>query len=146
MLTAIAAFFAKQSVKSFIGTSLEFIIEHWRAILILVLIVAALIKSHNIGFESADNYWIKENNRQVKLLNAKIARIETESAAEAKTLRTEASDLRERLRLMNASFPTIVAHDISGKVLKCDGKEVVPFLGPDFTESWNRLNKAGELK
>lgn len=146
MITAIAAFFARQSLKSFIGMSLEFILTHWKILLLAAVLIYTHVKFYNAGFDSADSHWIKQNNRQVKVLNDKIKRIENDSSAEAKALRAKATELEARLATLTASFPTIVAHDASGQVLKCEGKEVVPYLGPDFTESWNRLNKAGELK
>lgn len=128
------------------GDFFKFILEHWHIVLLIVVLVVYSRNVYNLGYSAADTAWIAENKRQVNALNESIDKLKYDSEQEAKALRASAVDLKARLDLLVISFPTVVAHDSQGNILKCDGKEVIPYLGPDFTDSWNRLNEEGKLK
>jgi hypothetical protein len=98
------------------------------------------------GFKAADSQWVTAHNKEVAALNKKIAGIESSSHTEAEKLRAQVSELQAKLDKVKAATPIIVAHDIKGEALKCDGKEVVPYLGSDFTKAWNNLNEEGAMK
>ena len=129
---------------------LKLILLYWKEILLALLVTFILYRIYDwiyqSGYDKADAVWIEKHNKEVKILNTKIAKLEKDSKSEATTLKAEAADLKVKLNLLSASFPAIVAHDSKGEKLKCEGKEVVPYLGSDFSNSWNRLNEEGAMK
>lgn len=133
-----------------LSTGLKLILEYWKQIIGALLLLYVLYSIYDwiyqSGYDKADSVWIEKHNKDVKALNEKIEKLEKDSRTEASTLKAEAAELKVKLDLLSASFPDIVAHDSKGEKLKCDGKEVVPYLGPDFTKSWNRLNEEGAMK
>lgn len=131
--------------------ALKVICIHWKKIVFALSFSYALYYgyswSYSRGYEIADAKWITQNDKQVRELNAKILKLEEASRAEVLQLKTEAIELRKRLENLSASFPIIIARDSYGKALKCNDQEIgVPYLGFDFTESWNRLNEEGAMK
>lgn len=127
-----------------------FLRKEWKAILLAFLVIFILSWIANslieYGENKADAAWITKNNKQVKALNEKIARLEADSKKEADKLKEDKLDLEKRLAAVLAEGPKIVLRDVQGKPLKCDGKEVIPYLGQDFTDQWNRLNEEGAMK
>lgn len=132
------------------STLLKLILKYWKHIIGVLLLLYCLYSIYNwiyqSGYEKADAVWIEKHNKDVKTLNEKISKLERDSKKEASTLKAEAAELKTKLDLLSASFPRIVAHDSKGEKLKCDGKEIVPYLGLDFADSWNRLNEEGAMK
>lgn len=118
------------------------------AITALVLIVGGLIywAGDSNGFDRADDAWIKKHNAGVSALNTKIESLEKTSRSEVKELKTANFNLQARLAVEVSKTPTIVMHNSAGEVIKYGGKEIVPYLGPSFTDAWNRLNGEGEMK
>ena len=112
----------------------------------LVILAAAAYAVWNHGYDFADAKWVKTHNKQVKALNDKIAKIESTSKTEADNLRKDVAVLEAKLAKVTSAAPIIIAHDAKGDVLKCDGKEVVPYLGSDFSKVWNQLNEEGAMK
>lgn len=127
-----------------------FVRKEWKLILLcfiaIYLLQLACNKLIDYGFNKADAIWIEKNNKQVKQLNDKIADLEATSRREADRLKTEKAELTERLNAKLAEGPKIILRDVQGKPLKCDGKEVIPYLGNDFSEMWNSLNEEGAMK
>lgn len=116
------------------------------AVLILVFFSGMAYFVWHHGYDFADAKWVTAHNRKVKELNDKIERLENLSEKEASTLRTKIVELEKKLSKTVDNAPLIMAHDQHGDKLKCDGKEVIPYLGPDFGKVWNRLNEEGAMK
>jgi hypothetical protein len=115
-------------------------------ILIMIILAGAAYGVWTHGYNHADAKWVSTHNKQVKALNKKIAKLEGDSKEEADKLREQVATLQTKLTKISSKAPIIVAHDHKGDVLKCEGKEVVPYLGSDFTDVWNRLNEEGAMK
>lgn len=98
------------------------------------------------GFAAADKVWVDKYNKEIGTRNKRIAALEKSSKEEADEHKKAKAELEKKLTAALKRTPTIVTHDSKGQVFKCEGKEVVPYLGPDFTDAWNRLNEEGAMK
>lgn len=114
----------------------------------LVLIVGALIyfAGDSNGYDRADAAWVTRHNQGVSALNTKIESLEKLSVTEVKDLKEANADLQKRLDSEINKTPTIFMRNSEGEEVKYDGKKIVPYLGQEFTDAWNRLNEEGEMK
>lgn len=116
------------------------------AILIMVILSGAAYAVWHHGYKFADSKWVTAHNKEVGELNKKIKGIEDSSKTEAENLRKQVTELQAKLEKIKTAAPIIVTHDVKGEVLKCEGKEVVPYMGSEFSTVWNRLNEEGAMK
>lgn len=142
---------AVEAVEAAIET--EKAVAKFRKMMLCALITLAVLAAaaffiyrwgYNGGYNSADTKWVASHNKEVEALNAKIAALEKSSRDEAGTLRAQVMELKAKLD--KTPVKTIVLHDSAGKVMQCEGKDVVPYLGSDFTDAWNKYNEEGAMK
>ena len=133
-------------VKAFLSGAMRFVSKHWKTLLFLVLLYIYSSLVYDFGFNSADKGWIDFHNRRVKELNDKIARLERESKAEAKTLKADAAAAQWSLEALAKEFPKMTAKDKDNRPLTCNGQTVTIYLGSDFSKAWNELNDKGAEK
>lgn len=133
-------------LKLLAADALEFIVKYWKQLLLLLLLFLFGMTMRSCGYNDADAKWVKYHNEQVRLHNKKVTKLEEDSKRETKALKEDAQASKWALQALAAEFPPILAKDKSGKKLMCDNKPVSIYLGSEFTDAWNELTKAGELK
>lgn len=136
--SALAIYWAKHKAKIILRLVIT-------ALVLLVIGVIYTAGDRN-GYARANDAWVTKHNRGVSALNTKIELLEKLSAKEAKGLREANSDLQKRLDAAVSKTPVIIMRNSEGEVVKFNGKEIVPYLGKEFTDAWNRLNEEGEMK
>ena len=122
---------------------LDFIAQHWRAIVITVLFAAYSYGIYVFGYNRCEVLWVHTTNSNTKIANERIAELETSSRKAADESDAAKVVLAKKLEDALSKVPHIVARDSSGKALTCNGKTVESYLGEDFSKAWNVLNEEG---
>lgn len=134
------------AAKIYFSLFAKFLGDYWKPILAIVLLCLYTYATYDFGFNQADKKWIAYHNKEVKELNGKITKLETDSKTEAKKLKADAASSQWALEALAKEFPTIIAKDKDNKPLMCNNKPVSVYLGSDFSDAWNKLNTKGEEK
>lgn len=135
---------------------LLFLRTNWKYIVGLIAFIVAVLAVQNYldsvyndgrksGIDDTTKTWKEKYDRDVGVLNKRIADVEQLSKDNAEIAKLELetangkiSTLQEELRKQRSKYDSYVYNQNGAIVCKTDGSI---FLGADFSTKWNELNK-----